>query len=226
MKYLILFFSLICLISCNTFSQKELTAEQIWSKYIETFGDTSKIKKLQGLRIKSVIKQDGKIISKTELNTNNKDKLKMIIHEQSDETIYILNGNKALQYVNKTVRNLYEQEYNDLKKMVDSFIEINYLAHGFKIKLAGKDSVNGVENYKIMFYDKKSVTFYFIDTKTFLLTKMEDTQGTTYPSDRRNIDGIYFFFKTKMTYKKRELNQEIISIEINPVFRDDFFKVD
>lgn len=226
MKNTILFFSFALLISCNIISQDKLTAEQIWSKYTEQIGDKSKIKELKGIRIKSVIKQNGQIINESELNSNNKDKLKMIIHNQSNEVIYILNGNNAVQVTNKNPRTLSDNETVDLKKTIDNFTEINYKEHGFNLELIGKELVEGSENYKIKFFKENSVVFYFINSKSFKVTKIEDAQGASYPSDIRNIEGINFFFKTKMVYNNNEFFQEIISIELNPSFDENFFKTE
>ena len=226
MRNTILFISFAFLISCNIISQDKLTADEIWSKYTETIGDQSKIKELKGIRIKSVLKQNGQIINESELNSNNKDKMKMIIREQSNEVIYILNINKAVQIANKNTRILSDNEIVDLKKTIDNFTEINYKEHGFNIELIGKELVDGSENYKIKFFKENSIVFYFINSKSFKVAKIEDGQGASYPSDSRNIDGINFFFKTRMVYNNTEYFQEIISIELNPAFEEHFFKTE
>lgn len=97
---------------------------------------------------------------------------------------------------------------------------VNYAAKGYKAELAGKEG----DAFKIILSDSGSETFYFIDSKTYLLTKSivkSEMMGqaidvtTTYSDYKKTDFGIMLPFSKNIDMGMLQLSQKTDKAEIN-----------
>lgn len=106
---------------------------------------------------------------------------------------------------------------------------VNYKEKGHTIEMAGKETVDGTECYKLkVTFKNGNKTDYFIDTKTNRLYKTntkvnangEEIDAYTVFSNYKQVDGFWFAFTTTST--RGETNYE--KIEANVAVDDSVFK--
>lgn len=97
---------------------------------------------------------------------------------------------------------------------------VNYAVKGYKAELAGKEG----DAFKIKLSDSGSETFYFIDSKTYLLTKSivkSEMMGqaidvtTTYSDYKKTDFGIMLPFSKNIDMGMLQLSQKTDKAEIN-----------
>lgn len=103
---------------------------------------------------------------------------------------------------------------------------MDWKAKGHTIELAGKESIEGADAYKLKITKKSGqVEYYYLDTETYLTVKEEakrsmhgtEVEGESYMSDYKEVDGLMVPFsvtngakgsdrKQVMTFEKIEVN--------------------
>ena len=174
---------LFAVFSCSSTSNKNLTVEQIWEKYTNAYGDKEKINGINSYQSKLITTQNGNSYE-TDFYLKGKDKLVLVYKYPDNIVTYKLNGQEGIEISHNKIRNLEENEVQSLKSMSNLYSEINFANKGYKFELIGKEIINEKETYKLkVISEKNEVFFYFIDTKTFYVLKLESKNGTSYFSD-------------------------------------------
>ena len=210
------------------------TADEVINKYIDAIGGKSKWLSLKSLKVEGQIEVQGISIPFTMQAVHDKAnrmdaefqgmKIVEIVTPQAGWSMNGLQGQSSLQPMSQ----------EDLKTKVDNLDLqdqlIDYAQKGHKVEMLGKDEADGNEYFKVKLTTKAgNDKIYFIDTKTYLPYKMENTMnvsGQEVKSEMKFLDyqtlenGIKMAFKQEvgpmmMAYKK---------ITVNPVIDESIFK--
>jgi len=215
----------ILVLSCNSATVKKLTAEQIWAKYTNTYGNKEKIKGIQSYHAK-LINSYGKKSFEIELFMKGKNNIVLINKYPNDTVTFKINGLKAIEVSKNNIRILDAAEIKTIKEIGNLYSEIDFVEKGYKFELIGKESLNDNEVYKIKVTNENNENmFYYIDIKTFYLLKIEDKFGESYFSDYKVVDGILCSFKGGTIQNGQESTYVKTELWYNLPIEDTFFEI-
>jgi zinc protease len=116
------------------------------------------------------------------------------------------------------------EELENMKLEAQLFPELNYAKNGVKLQLEGIETLESGEAFKVIVTNPtgKQSTRYF-DTKTNLLIKEINEEGTAELSDYREVSKIKFPFKIKQSMGPQTIDLNVLSIKVNSKLSDDLF---
>jgi len=165
----LLFFGLIL----NSSSQ---SVDEIINKHIEAIGGMDSLNAIKTMKLTGKFGGSGFEAPST-IMYKRPAMVKMEMEFQGNSMITAYDGTTAWQ-INpwggkKTPEKMPAERTKDMKEMADfDGSLVNYKLKGFTAELIGKEDMEGTEVYKIKLTDKDNdVTYYFLDTQTFLLLK-------------------------------------------------------
>jgi len=139
------------------------------------------------------------------------DKFKIEVDMMGQKTVQAYDGEKGWMInpmMGSGIQDLEGDQLQQAMEQADMEGELyDYKKKGHSAELIGKVNADGVEAYRIKFTSKDgSVKNYFIDAKTYLISKMKakiEAQGQTVDIETRmveyqNIDGIQMAKKTEV----------------------------
>jgi opacity protein-like surface antigen len=210
------------------------TADEVINKYIDAIGGKAKWLNLNSLKVEGQIEVQGVTIPFTMQAIQNKGnrtdaefqgmKIVEIVTPQAGWSMNGLQGQSALQPMSQ----------EDLKTKVDNLdIQdqmIDYAQKGHKVEMLGKDEADGNEYFKVKLTTKQgNDKVYFIDTKTYLPYKVENTMNVNGQEVKAEVK--YLDYQTlengiKMAFKQEVGPMMMVSkkITVNPVIDESLFK--
>src|SRR5262245_51762803 len=217
------------------------TADQIVEKYIAARGGLSKIRGIQTLRQKAYVNagagREG--VATRELKKPGKIRFELAV--QGRTAAYIVNGDHGWG-VNPfekdlTPKPLPEDVLMDAKEQAD--IEgplVDWKAKGHKLELAGRETVDGRDVYKLKLDLKSGGTRYeYIDAKTYYQVRSDSTRKTrtgdvtvqTKFADFKKTNGIVFPRKIDVEAVNRPSRLRLVvdQVEVNPKIADTRFEL-
>jgi outer membrane lipoprotein-sorting protein len=214
------------------------TVDEVIAKNIQAHGGIDKLKAVTSLRISQTLKTGG---FQAEVRFENKrpDKLREEVSLQGLTQVLAYDGKVGWQvnpFGGRRDPELLSQD--DLKNLQDDAdIDgplIDYGQKGHKAELAGHDSVEGTDCFKVKVTLKNGdVRTFFIDADSFLELKIETqttVRGTvqeseTYFGDYRKVDGLYFPFAIEQGVKgaANRVKYTVTKVEINVPLDDSLF---
>lgn len=210
-----------------------LTADKVIEKYIEAIGGREKLENVKD----KVQKMSGKS-GALELNATVMQKAPDKFVQKLESNIFnqttIYNGGKGKRTQMGQEFILEGKDLEDVKMQAVLNPYLDYSKYGIKTELAGKENINGKDNYKIILTlpNKETWTHYF-DVETGLMTRFTTkvnspqgsfTQNIDY-SDYREIEGLKFPFKIFQQTGPRSIEMNVESIEINKGIDDKEFNL-
>lgn len=227
------FISLFLLIFVG-FSVKAQTADEIISTYIKNIGGAEKLKNITGTKMEMSVNYQGMDIP-VELVQLKEGKIYLKINFQGQEiTQMAFDGTTAwsTNFMTLQAEKMDDEMAQNIKDEAADFPNpmYNYLAKGFSIEYAGKETKEGTEFYKIKLTKKPAtvegqkvdnIVFYYFDTKTYLpmMTETEVKSGpakgqisTSTMGDYQAVDGVLFPF----TINQAGQSMKVVKITLNP----------
>jgi outer membrane lipoprotein-sorting protein len=227
----ILFLSLACLTGLVTgvMGVSAQSAQQIVAKYLEALGGKEKLQSINSLYIEGV----GVLENGTKVGVKTwrvYDRLyRQEISLPGGNMVIVVTPRQGWSFSPETsglFKPLTDEQFRTLKPAIDPAGPlVDYNAKGNKIELAGKDTVQGQECYKIkVYYPSGMSAMYFIDEKTWYILrethKSEDESGgntTIDYKDYKIIPGGYIFpytiiisrYGAKISVEKVQINSTI-----------------
>jgi hypothetical protein len=208
------------------------TAEDIINKNIEAMGGREKLKSVKSLQVESSLEVMG----------NDAPATRTVVDGKAFKSETDFNGQKIIQCITDTggwainpmmgqtsAEPLPREMLKGSKIQTRVFPLLDYAASGNKVELVGRDSVNGVNAYKVKFATPDSVVItYFFDPVTYLLLKAvstvnvqgQDAETTIAFSNYQKTDFGVMWAMTEqitipqgitltITHKKVDINKEI-----------------
>ena len=210
------------------------TADEVIDKYIDAIGGKAKWLSFNSLKVEGQIEGQGISIPFTMQVINNKafrmdmefqgTKIIKIVTPQAGWSMNALQGQSALQPISQ----------EDLKTEVDDLdIQvqlIDYAQKGHKVEMLGKDEADGNEYFKVKLTTKAgNDKVYFIDTKTYLPYKVENTMnvhGQEVKAEVKFLDYQTLENGVKLAFKQEMGPMMMVTkkITVNPVIDESIFK--
>jgi hypothetical protein len=210
------------------------TADEVINKYIDAIGGKAKLLSLNRLKVEGQIEVQGVTIPFTMQSIHDKAnrmdaefqgmKIVEIVTPQAGWSMNGLQGQSALQPMSQ----------EDLKTKVDALDLqdqlIDYAQKGHKVEMLGKDEADGNEYFKVKLTTKAgNDRIYFIDTKTYLPYKVENTMnvsGQEVKSEMKFLDYQTLENGIKMAFKQEVGPMMMVfkKITVNPVIDESIFK--
>lgn len=242
LKFVIL--TLFTLFLTHTISAQ--TADEIIDNYFENTGGIDNWNALNSLKSSAMINQQGMEFPLTIINM--KDGRQMVQFEVQGKVLtQAFDGevswstNFMTMEAEKSDAEATENMKRESRDFPDPFL--NYKDKGYAIELMGKETVEGVECFKIKLtkkpqlvdgQDVDNISYYFFDTENFVPIVVESeiksgemqgkiSRGTF--SDYDEIEGLYFPFSVSEGIK--DMGSQTInftSFELNPEVDDAIFK--
>ena len=210
-----------------------VTTETVIEKYIEAIGGREKLEKIadkvmelkgavQGMDMKLTIAQ----------KTPNKlfQELDFSVGKQTTT----FDGEKGKVEGMGQVQMLEGQQLEDLKFQASLNAYLDYSANGIQLKLAGLETVNDEEAYKIVLTTPsgKNITHFYAKESGLKIREVSEVttpQGaftqTIDLSDYQEVDGLKFPYKLTQTMGPQSLNLEVTSIKINSGLEEGMFEI-
>ncbi len=222
---------------------KAQTADEIINNYLENIGGESNWEKVEGIRMKAIVNQQGLEIPVEIVQLKDGRQMTSIMFQgqtlkqgvYDGETLWAHNflTQKAEKSDAEATEN-YKLDVNDFpSQTVHSFI--NYKEKGYSIELLGKETVEGTETFKVKITqepikvdgkEEPNISFYYFDTENFVPIVIE-SEIRTGPqkgsisqvtlSDYQEVDGLFFPFSISQGVKGGGSQPiSLDTIELNP----------
>jgi hypothetical protein len=201
------------------------TVDEIVEKYVDAMGGKDKLLTLKSVKMDGSMNVQGNDVSIITTKLQNVG-VRMDIKIMDKENYQIYTPTKGWSFMPIQGQETPQEIPEEILKGAQSQLDIqgvlfNYKEKGHKVELAGKESVNGTECFKLKItYKNGNTANYFIDTKTFRINQvsmMREIQGeekevsNVYSNYKQNDGGYWFPFTAtnmqgEITYTKIETN--------------------
>jgi hypothetical protein len=209
------------------------TEAEIVAKNIEAMGGSTVISKLETLIREGSISVQGMDLPIT-LTQKQNTGFRMDLNVMGTKGYQIYTPKKGWSYMpfqgNTAVEELSEEKVKDGQDDLDvQGILFNYKEKGNKVVLAGSETIEGADCFKLTVTIPNGLSFtYFIDKKTNFLAKVSTTRATAegektaevFYSDYKNVDGFMVAHKLSRT----EGDLIFSKITVNGKVDDSIFK--
>lgn len=223
------------------------TAEEIVKTYIENIGGEEALRNIKNVKMTAKVDAQGMTLPLEMINTSEGKMIvsfefqgkKMIQQAFDGETSWGVN------FMTQKAEKADAEQTENIKREAGDFPEafLDYEKKGYQIELIGKETMEGVECFKVKFTKKplladgeevENVTYYYFDTENYIpiLTESEIKSGQmkgaisqTVFSDYQEVEGVYFAFSINSRLKDGQGQPVTIEkIEINVDIDDSMFK--
>ena len=229
-----LFLMITCLLAVAVVNAQSL--EEIVKKYTAA-NKLDKVGSLKTIKLTGKMSMMGMDIP-VEIWMKNPDKIKSVTNINGQEMVQVFDGVKGY-VINPTAGSTepVEMDEQTLKSIQRNNMFSNYMEDYLKsgqLKLTGEESVNGSPAHKIKATLEGGIAVdLFIDKTSYLLTKTSvtmDAQGQsmtmdTYPSDYREVNGLFIAMKNTMSMMGQEFVQTYSKVEVNIPMDDSIFQL-
>lgn len=209
---------------------KGITAKTVLENYIKAIGGMDKVKAVTSVVTKyeaeamgsKVLVEEKRVANKYK-NTTYMNGAPMMMVVATDSEMYMKQGANKMP--------MPAQMLNDLKNSFGTFVELNYLKND-RIKLAGIETVNGKDAYKVEMPGETVSAAMFYDTETGLKVKeislinmggRTQSQEATY-SDYKDYSGIKFAAKKQGSLGPQKIESTLVEVLINKGVTEEDFK--
>lgn len=225
---------------------QDMTAEEIINNYLENTGGEEAWEELEGIKMSTTVKQGGMEIPLEIVQLDGGKTYTMLTFQGQSimqnvydgTTLWMTNmqTGQPQKLEGETVDNM-KLESNDFPDAI-----LNYKDKGYTAELIGKDSINGVETYKVKLTKEpktingekvEDVVYYYFHIETFvpLAQESEIKQGPmagqvqlVTMSDYKEVDGLYFPFSMTQGIKGQPGQPvDMETIETNPEVDESIF---
>lgn len=223
------------------------TAQEVVNKYIENIGGEEALRKIKNVKMTAKVDAQGMVIPLEMYNmTDGKMMVKfefqgkeMVQQAFDGETSWGVNF--MTQKAEKADAEQTENTKRESKDFPEAFLD--YEKKGYKIELMGKETIEGVECFKIKFTKKplladgvevENVQYYYFDTENYVPIVMEaeiksgQMKGSisqTVFSNYTEVEGVYFPFSINSRLKDGEGQPVTIEkVEVNVAIDEAMFK--
>ncbi len=209
-----------------------LTVEQVINKYIEVIGGKENLLKVKDRVIKLTGSTQGMNINVT-ISQKYPNKLMQLIDAGVFQQKTIFDGEKGKVEVMGQSQELNSEQVESLKEQaLDA--PLDYAKYGLKPELAGIESINGKDAYKVVLTSssgKKTTQYYDVESGLLIRTISNVTtpQGsfmqTMDLSDYKEVQGLKYPFKFVQSFGPQSIELNVSSVEVNTNLPDSLFEV-
>ncbi len=225
---------------------KAQTAEEIVKTYIENIGGEEALRNIKNVRMTAKVDAQGMTLPVTMINTAD-GKTRISFEFQGKEMVQqAFDGETSwgVNFMTQKAEKSDAEATENVKRESNDFPEVflDYEKKGYTIELLGKETVEGVECFKVKLTKKplladgeevENVQFYYFDTENFvpIVTEAEIKSGQmkgsisqTVFSDYQEVEGVYFPFSIDSKIKDGQGQPvNIEKIEVNVELEDSIF---
>jgi len=225
------------------------TVDEILETYFENVGGLDAWSKLEGIKMSASVNQQGMDIPIDNYTYAEGQQLMKLTVQGKEIVQMAFDGESGwgTNFMTGTAEPITSEEAENMKREIVSFPDpfLNYKENGYRCELLGKETVEGVDCFKIKLTKKTMLvegvetpneSYYFFDSDNFVPIVMEEemTEGEMKGkfvqqvfSDFQEVDGLYFPFSIEEKIKGTELSQLIVinKIELNPAFDATMFEM-
>lgn len=246
MKKLLVSLTLV-LTATFTFAQDDMSVEQIIDTYLENIGGTEALSALKGHKITAEVDAQGMTIPLEMYFMKDGRMVTKFTFQGMEITQGAFDGETSwsTNFMSMKPEKADAEDSENAKRSSHDYPDpfLNYKDKGYTVELLGKETVEGVECFKVKLTknpmlvdgeDHENVEFYYFDTETvvpiqseqeILSGEMKGQVALTVYSDYQEVEGIYFPFS--ITYKSKDGDGQTIefdTMELNPEVDETIFE--
>lgn len=204
---------------------KNITAEEIWDNYLNTFKDLDKVKNLKTVCYSSQVKfKNGGHISNYKIIRPSKSYC---------ETIFDNGFKRELVYNNGKGQIIFKGEVSEMppielwqsKRSALFLYEPYYKELGCEIKLMNDKIINGVAYYKLELTSEHETLYYILDKKSFEIAQLITNNGVLLKNEVKVIDGINLVTKFMIINSKDTVWAENSRYEFDVEVDESLFEI-
>jgi outer membrane lipoprotein-sorting protein len=218
---------MLMLISCSCGQMETLSANEIWNRYLETFGHREEINKIKTFSVSTTDKTKyGQMPSKRFVRYPDKIHTEYL-YPGDIKISYIFNGKNGIMKSSDTIRPMTEFELEAFMEEALIFQQLYYLDLGYSIELAGTAEIGDLKCYKLIIQSETGdPLIYYIDQVSF--KKINASLGKTYFDhyEMIKIGEVYFDKKQEWSSDNVRYSRTYYDHKINPVINDSVFQID
>lgn len=232
MSRLLLMLSVILLSSQEVYSQ---VLDQVLNRHFEATGQ-EKLNDVSTLRSTGKALQMGMELPFLQIQQR-PGKMYLEIDIQGTKIIQVYDGKKGWSlepWMDPEPRELTGPELTSVSQVasIDSDL-VNWREKGHKVKLEGRELLDGEEVFRIDLVKEDNVIYrFYIDADSYLINKIvtkndfegNSVEGETVLSDYRDIDGIMVPFRTEIRFGGNTLMSNLVDkVEFDVIIEDNIF---
>ncbi len=206
-----------------------LTAQTVLTNYIKAVGGKDKLMKVNEVYSMASASMQGMTLSMENYQMGNEKFSNKVTMMGNVVQSVIFDGTKAKMGGMQGEKMMEGEEVNPMKGRALIFPELHYDRLDYEVKLAGTESVDGKDAYKLIIaspYGKKSTDYF--DVTTNLKIKSISEEGDVVFSEYKAVDGIMFPFQMKASGAgmPMPLVMKVEKVEVNKGMDAAMFKLD
>lgn len=206
-----------------------LTAQTVLTNYIKAVGGKDKLMKVNEVYSMASASMQGMTLSMENYQMGNEKFSNKVTMMGNVVQSVIFDGTKAKMGGMQGEKMMEGEEVNPMKSRALIFPELHYDRLDYEVKLAGTESVDGKDAYKLIIaspYGKKSTDYF--DVTTNLKVKSISEEGDVVFSEYKAVDGIMFPFQMKASGAgmPMPLVMKVEKVEVNKGMDAAMFKLD
>jgi len=223
MKKLFFFIIVISIFSsCSQKKEKALLADEIWHRYIKTYGDSSTVYNTKTIEIYSQIKSNQGLM-KNVLKAKYPDKVVFIMTAPDNRFItYIVNGDSGIIRNATSTVGMSEEDFLLWKKSGLIYSEL----YEDSLELLGIETINGKPCYDIEVTSEAEILHYFIDTASFHVVRIASKLNKIEIIDLVHVDGLNLVKTSRMIQGSDTFVMEFTDYKLNTDIPDSIFDLE
>lgn len=223
------------------------TAEEIVGTYIKNIGGEEALRKIKNVKMTAKVDAQGMVIPLEMINMTNGKMIVKFEFQGKEMVQQAFDGETSwgVNFMTQKAEKADAEQTENIKRESKDFPEafLDYEKKGYKIELIGKETIEGVECFKIKFTKKplladgvevENVQYYYFDTENYvpIVTESEIKSGQmkgsisqTVFSNYTEVEGVYFPFSINSRLKDGQGQPVTIEkVEVNVEVDDNMFK--